>query len=133
HKAFGDVKVVRGASLEIRQGETLAIIGASGCGKSVALRTLIGLLWPEEGSVSYKGRQLDEMESDELARMRKDVAYVFQEDALFDSMTVLENVTYALVEHTKQSDDEMVARAWECLELVGLGRSERPDILGKMP
>lgn len=133
HKGFGDVEVVRGASLEVRRGETLAIIGASGCGKSVALRMLIGLLWPDEGSVAYEGRKLEEMESEELARMRRDVAYVFQEDALFDSMSVLENVTYALVEHTKQGDAEMIARAWECLELVGLGQKERPNILGQMP
>ncbi len=132
-KAFDDNLVIENADLDVLEGETLAIIGPSGCGKSVALRMLIGLMWPDEGKVFYRGRPLDEMSDDQLAEVRREVSYVFQEDALFDSMTVLENVTYAMVEHTKSTDEEMVARAWECLELVGLGKKERPQILEQMP
>lgn len=132
-KWFDDNLVIQNADLDVFEGETLAIIGPSGCGKSVALRMMIGLMWPDEGTVYYRGRALDEMEDEELASVRREVSYVFQEDALFDSMTVLENVAYAMIEHTQSTDEQMVERAWECLELVGLGKAERPEILGQMP
>ena len=132
-KAFEGKVVLKGASITVFEGETLAIIGASGCGKSVALRIMTGLMDADEGQVLYRGEDIAEFGPRKLADLRKELAYVFQEDALFDSMTVLENVGYALVEHTEQSDAEIEARAWECLELVGLGRAERPQILGQYP
>jgi phospholipid/cholesterol/gamma-HCH transport system ATP-binding protein len=132
-KAFDGKVVLDGASISVFEGETLAIIGASGGGKSVALRIMTGLMEADEGEVLYRGRPINSFGPRELADLRKELAYVFQEDALFDSMTVLENVGYALVEHTTQSDAEIEARAWECLDLVGLGRDERPNILSMMP
>ena len=132
-KAFDGKPVLEGANLSVFEGETLAIIGTSGGGKSVALRIMTGLMEPDEGVVLYRGQDIATFPAREMSELRQELAYVFQEDALFDSMTVLENVGYSLVEHTKQSDEEIEKRAWECLDVVGLGKAERPEILSQMP
>ncbi|MEM6992010.1 MAG: ATP-binding cassette domain-containing protein, partial [Myxococcota bacterium] len=108
------------ASLKVHAGETLAIIGESGCGKSVWLKMMTGLIEPLQGKVMFKGEDVGKMTPADLLRLRRSVGYLFQGSALFDSMTVLENVSYALREHTKASDDAMRERVVQCLEWVGL-------------
>jgi len=132
-KAFGDNVVFEDMDLDVYEGETLSIIGRSGTGKSVALKMMTGLMAQDSGSVLYKGKEVADMDSAELRDLRLNVSMVFQAGALFDSMTVLENVSYGLVEHTKMNDEQMRERVVECLEMVGLGLKDRPDILEKFP
>lgn len=119
-KAFGDRVLFDGLNLDVQAGETLAIIGESGCGKSILLKLIMGLLDADSGEILFKGEDVVQMDIEGLDRVRRQVGYVFQNDALFDSMTVLENIGYALTEHTSASLDEIRARAVECLEKVGL-------------
>ena len=123
-KAFGDHVVYRGMDLRVFQGETLSIIGGSGQGKSVCLKMMIGLLVPDGGVVSYRGDDVHALDSEGLRQIRRRVAYVFQGGALFDSMTVEDNVAYALREHTDMSYAQIRDRVVECLDMVGL-----PDTL----
>jgi phospholipid/cholesterol/gamma-HCH transport system ATP-binding protein len=128
-KAFGDKVLFRDASLVLHRRETLAIIGESGCGKSVFLKMMIGLVEPDAGHVFYKGKDVAEMTGEELDKMRTNVGYLFQAGALFDSMTVHDNVAYALHEHTKQGDEEIRERVKTCLEMVNL----RPTVIDDFP
>lgn len=132
-KAFGENVIYQDMNLQVRPGETLTILGGSGTGKSVCLKLLIGLLHADDGRILYHGKNVGEMDEPALTELRRHVAMVFQGGALFDSMTVLENVGYALVEHTKKSDEEIRDRVITCLEMVGLGLDTDPDILEKMP
>jgi phospholipid/cholesterol/gamma-HCH transport system ATP-binding protein len=132
-KAFGDNVVYEGMDLEICEGETLTVIGGSGLGKSVCLKLMIGLLRADDGSITYRGKEVGEMGALELRDLRRKVSYVFQGGALFDSMTVAENVSYALVEHTEMGDDEIRERVVRCLAMVGLGLDLHPDIMDLMP
>ena len=124
HKQFEDNYVLKGVNLTIKEGETLAIIGRSGCGKSVLLKHIVGLLFPDEGSIYIEGKNINEMTTHELYVVRRRFGYLFQGSALFDSMTVEENVWLPLVENndqfTRAEIDKIVE---EKLELVGL-----PDI-----
>jgi phospholipid/cholesterol/gamma-HCH transport system ATP-binding protein len=120
HKAFGANVLLRGASLVINKGETLAIIGESGSGKSIFLKMLIGLIDPDQGQIRFKGEDVVEMEQNKLDQVHRQIGYVFQNDALFDSMTILDNIGYGMREHTKSSEKEIRSRALECLEMVGL-------------
>lgn len=128
-KAFGPKVLLHDASLEVYKGETLAIIGESGSGKSVFLKMLIGLLEPDEGEILFKGENVASMDSDGLGKLHRQVGYVFQADALFDSMTIVDNVGYAMKEFTKSSDEEIRARAKTCIEMVGL----KPHVLDLYP
>lgn len=131
--AFGDNVIYSDMDLDVFRGETLTILGGSGQGKSVCLKLMIGLLVADSGEVCFEGESVGDMSRDELRKLRRRVTMVFQGGALFDSMTVLANVSYALREHTDMSDDAMRDRAAECLEMVGLGLSDEPGILEKMP
>ena len=108
------------ASHEVYPGETLAILGESGCGKSIWLKMMIGLIEPLQGKVLFKGQDVGKMSPAERLALRRSVGYLFQGSALFDSMTVLDNVSYALREHTDASEDSMRERVVQCLEWVGL-------------
>jgi phospholipid/cholesterol/gamma-HCH transport system ATP-binding protein len=119
-KCFGEHVVYEHMGLSVLPGETLTIIGASGGGKSVCLKMMIGLLLPEAGQVLFHGGSVPELSEDGLRQVRRKVAYVFQGGALFDSMTVGENIGYALREHTKWAPARIHQRAVECLEMVGL-------------
>jgi phospholipid/cholesterol/gamma-HCH transport system ATP-binding protein len=119
-KAFGPKILFRHASLDVHEGETLAIIGESGSGKSVLLKMFIGLADPDDGELRFKGDRIADMDQEGLNAIRQQVGYVFQNDALFDSMTILENVGYGLREHSSRSDAEIRDRAVECLTMVGL-------------
>jgi len=134
-KSFKGHKVLDGIDLEVRKGETLVIIGRSGCGKSVLLKHIIGLLWPDEGDVAVEGHLLSRLKNSELYRMRLRFGMLFQNSALFDSMTVAENVGLALMEHTRKSDGEMAEIVAHKLELVGMQGTERmmpADLSGGM-
>ena len=120
HKSFGAKRVLSGVSFEIRSGETLAVIGKSGTGKSVLLKLIVGLLEPDEGWVEIEGKRVDEMNSRELFEMRRNIGYVFQGAALFDSMTVLENLTLSLYEHGERDHQYLEGEAQKRLTDVGL-------------
>lgn len=120
HKAFGSNKVLKGFSLEVHDGETLAVVGQSGSGKSVALKHVVGLLKPDRGEVWVDGRNLGDMSLEELYEVRRNVGYVFQFAALFDSLTVGENVGLGLRRISGMTEDAIGRRVRECLALVEL-------------
>ena len=121
HKSFGTNKVLRGINLIIKEGESLAIIGRSGCGKSVLLKHIVGLLSPDEGYIKFEGKIINNLERKELYEVRRKFGFLFQGAALFDSMTVEENVSLALVEsENRMSPEEIKKIVAEKLELVGL-------------
>jgi phospholipid/cholesterol/gamma-HCH transport system ATP-binding protein len=127
--AFGEKRIFEGLDLSVYEGEVLVIIGFSGSGKSVLLKLLSGLIEPPAGRIDYCGQDISTLEGPGLIEMRKAMSYVFQSNALFDSINVLENVGFGLLEHTKMSDAEIRARVVECLEWVGLGE----EVLMRMP
>ncbi len=134
-KSFGPKKIYEGLDLEVHQGETLTIIGGSGTGKSVLLKCLIGLMYPDSGQVLLHGENVSQMDEKALREVRKRVSMVFQGAALFDSLTVGENIAYPLVEHLKLSPDELRERVAKNLKLVNLAGIEhmRPsDLSGGM-
>lgn len=118
---FGEHQVLRDISMKIRSGETIAIIGESGCGKTVLLKTMIGLIPPTTGTVSFKGRDLSQLNDKDLTEVRSHYGFVFQMAALFDSMTIGENVAFPLRQHKKQMRrSEINERVAYLLEEVGL-------------
>lgn len=135
HKSFGKNKVLDGVNLTITDGETLVIIGRSGCGKSVLLKHIIGLLTPDSGEVLIDGKNIVTMTEKELYAVRKKFGFLFQGAALFDSMTVGENIGLFLKENTKMSDDEIEKVIIEKLDVVGLRKIEHmspADLSGGM-
>lgn len=134
-KRFGEKEVLRGVNLNIHDGKTLVIIGRSGCGKSVMLKHIIGLLIPDEGSVLIDGEDITTMKEKDLYRIRKDFGFLFQGAALFDSMNVEQNVGLSLRENYKMSDKEIADVVAEKLELVGLPNIQKmkpSDLSGGM-
>lgn len=127
-KKFGEKDALKNINLEIKQGETLAIIGGSGSGKSTLLRLMIGLIRPTSGELWVKGKEISHISEDELDKVRLNMGMVFQYSALFDSMTVGENVAFGLREHTDYSEEKIRQIVAEKLELVGL-----PDSQNYMP
>jgi len=121
HRSFGKQEVLKGVNLRIPQGEILVIIGQSGSGKSVMLRLLIGLLRPNRGQVIIEGTDITQLSGRQLDRVREHFGMLFQGGALFDSMTVFENVAFPLREKTKLSKAEITAKAQNMLDSVGLG------------
>jgi len=128
-KRFGQKIVLDHVDLTVRQGEVLVILGGSGTGKSVSLRQMNGLDHPDEGRVLVNGEDITDFAEEEMGGVRKKVGMLFQGGALFDSMTVFENVAFALREHTKMSEAEIEARVVEVLGFVNLGR----DVLRLLP
>jgi phospholipid/cholesterol/gamma-HCH transport system ATP-binding protein len=120
YKAFGANRVLRGCTLEVRDGETLTVIGGSGTGKSVTLKLMLGLLKPDEGSILVDGRDITPMDEEELSEVQKQFSYVFQGGALFDSMTVGENVAFGLQQMGKESPEKIRDIVKEKLSVVGL-------------
>ncbi len=120
HKNFEDNEVLRGVNLTIGKGHTTAIIGSSGSGKSVLLKHIMGLMKPDEGCVFLEGVCVTELSYNELKSIRKKMAMVFQGAALFDSMTIAENVGIGLYNHTRLSHEEIQERVTRCLAEVGL-------------
>jgi len=124
HKAFRGTPVLRGLDLGVRVGETFTILGGSGTGKSVCLKHVLGLLRPDAGSVRVFGRDVTQLSEDELVDVRKDFGMVFQGAALFDSLSVFENVAFPLREHLSLDDAALAARVGGCLAAVGLAGIE---------
>ena len=120
HKWFGTNHVLRGIDLDIRSGESLVIIGRSGCGKSVLLKLMMGLLEPDDGDVIIAGQKFFELDSAEQNKIRLKLGMLFQGAALFDSMNVLENVGFSLIEHQHLPFEEVTERVRTKLNLVGL-------------
>ncbi len=121
--AFGRHPVLRDISLDIPPGQTLVILGESGCGKTVLLKTLIGLIRPTRGEVRFEGRALGGLSDRELASLRTRYGFVFQNAALFDSLTIADNIAFPLREHTRITAAETARIVDELLAEVGLPRS----------
>jgi phospholipid/cholesterol/gamma-HCH transport system ATP-binding protein len=119
-KAFDGNEVLRDLDLDVQRGETFTILGGSGTGKSVSVKLMIGLLRPDAGRVLVKGRDVTELRERDWIAVRADFGMVFQGAALFDSLSILENVAYPLREHTTLDEDAIRARVAEKLALVGL-------------
>ncbi len=120
YQTFGDRHILKDVSLSVKEGETMVILGASGSGKSTLLKLIIGLMQPTFGEVIVNGRNMGEISQKELNEERKNMGFVFQYSALFDSMTVKENVAFGLRMHTDYSEDEIDRIVKEKLRLVGL-------------
>ncbi|MDN3493935.1 ABC transporter ATP-binding protein [Winogradskyella bathintestinalis] len=128
HKSFGNAHILKGITTTFEKGKTNLIIGQSGSGKTVFLKCLLGLFEYEKGSISYEGRNFSALSRDEKTNLRAEMGMVFQGSALFDSMTIAENVMFPLRMFTKQSKSEMRDRADEVLKRVNLD-----DAHNKMP
>lgn len=128
HKSFGAFHVLQGVNLQVEKGESMTVIGGSGSGKSVLIKHIIGLLFPDRGRVIVDGQNLNKLDEYGLNELRMKFGMLFQGAALFDSLTVWENVGFALKQHTKLSDKEIRKIATEKLALVGL-----KDVEDKMP
>jgi phospholipid/cholesterol/gamma-HCH transport system ATP-binding protein len=124
HKSFGSLQVLRGVNLSVEKGESMTVIGGSGSGKSVLIKHIIGLLFPDKGQVKIAGQVLNNLDDHQLNEFRKKFGMLFQGAALFDSLTVWENVGFGLKQHTKLSDKEIREVATQKLALVGLKNVE---------
>ena len=120
HRAFGRNQVLRGLDLDVQDGETLSIIGFSGSGKSVVLKHMVGLIRPDSGDVVVDAQNVNELDVGELNALRRDIGYVFQFAALFDSMSIADNVAMGLRRIPGMYEEEIVSRVRECLALVEL-------------
>lgn len=127
-KSFNDHKVLDDLNLTINSGETTVIIGRSGCGKSVLLKHIIGIMKPDSGQILINGKDVARMDEKELSGLRMKFGMLFQGAALFDSLSVMENIAFGMIEHTNASKAEILKRTKECLALVGL-----KDIEDKKP
>ena len=130
HKAFGKQVVLNRVDFEVREGETVALLGPSGTGKSVLLKHIIGLIKPDSGTVIVDGKDVSILKRKELAELRSQIGYVFQNGALFDSMNVFENVRLGITDEDKYNDlDYCRERITECIRLVNL----QPETIEKFP
>jgi phospholipid/cholesterol/gamma-HCH transport system ATP-binding protein len=128
YKAFGSKQVLSGFSLDVEEGETVAIIGFSGAGKSVAIKHIVGLLMPDRGDVIVDGLNVPTLSRQELYQLRARIGYVFQFAALFDSLTIGDNVAMGLRKQEGLTEAEIAERVHEALELVDL-----PDVAQRSP
>jgi phospholipid/cholesterol/gamma-HCH transport system ATP-binding protein len=128
HKSFGDQIVLDGIELTVKSGETIAMLGRSGTGKSVLLKLIIGLAKPEAGSIRVHGQEITRLDLDALNVIRKKMGFLFQSAALYDSLTVEQNVAFPLKRHTKMAGSELADRVKQLLSSVGM-----ESALKKMP
>jgi len=126
--AFDDHEVLRDISFSMPKGSMRFLLGASGSGKSVLLKLILGLLRPDSGTICVNGQRIDQLPEPDLLRIRSDIGMVFQENALFDSLTVAENVGYRLYEESDMSLDDVRARVEQVLGFVSLG-----EVIDRMP
>jgi phospholipid/cholesterol/gamma-HCH transport system ATP-binding protein len=136
HKSFGNNAVLKGINLNIETGETIVIIGRSGCGKSVLIKHIVGLLEPDEGYVKVGGKIVSDLNEKELYQLRKKFGFLFQGAALFDSMTVEENVGLPLVEsesrYTTKDVKEVVEEKLSIVDLLGIHKLKPAELSGGM-
>jgi phospholipid/cholesterol/gamma-HCH transport system ATP-binding protein len=128
HKSFGSQKVLNGVDLSVARGETVVVLGRSGTGKSVLLKLLVGLQQPDSGSIRIHGQDIGGLGMDQLNEVRKKIGFLFQQAALYDSLTVEQNVEFPLVRHTTLSDAERGKKARDLLASLGMEKD-----LNKMP
>lgn len=128
HKSFGRKEVLKGFTLDVNEGETMVIIGGSGTGKSVAIKHIVGLLEPDRGTVWVDGKEVPTLKRNDLYELRSRVGYVFQFAALFDSMTIGDNVAMGLRKEHKLPENEILKRVGDSLALVDL-----PGVESKYP
>lgn len=119
-KRFGDRTILKGISFEVAEGEILFILGTSGTGKSVTLKNIVGLLRPDEGEIWIDGQEVSKLSEEAYFPVRKKCGMVFQHPALFDSLTVFENVAFGLRKHYRLPEEEIRERVVKCLSLVNL-------------
>ena len=130
HKRFGSQVVLDGVDLDVQEGETLALLGPSGTGKSVLLKHIIGLIRPDSGTIVVDDQDVCKLRRKELAALRSRIGYVFQNGALFDSMDVFENIRLGITDGEKYRDEDYARqRVTECLKLVNLA----PEVMAKFP
>jgi len=127
-KSFGDKSVLKDVSLSLANGENLVVLGKSGSGKSVLIKCIVGLIYPDEGELNVLGKNISEVNDKELNELRKKVGFLFQSAALYDSMTVRENLEFPLRDLRKIKQEEIDARVLEALTNVGLA-----EVIDKMP
>jgi phospholipid/cholesterol/gamma-HCH transport system ATP-binding protein len=123
-KAFGPKVVLSNVNLQVEEGESLVVLGGSGTGKTVLLRNIMGLLTPDSGHVAVEGKIIAQLTREELFKVRQSIGMCFQMAALFESMTVFENVAFGLRRHLEITEDEVQARVEECLSMVGMKGTE---------
>ena len=129
-KRFGSQVILDGVDFDVNEGETVALLGPSGTGKSVLLKHIIGLLKPDAGTITVDGKNVARLKRKELVAYRQNIGYVFQNGALFDSMDVFENVRLGIVDEDKFKDLEYAQkRVAECIRLVNL----QPEVIQKFP
>lgn len=128
HKRFGNLIVLDGVTFEVPEGKTYVILGRSGTGKSVLLKCIVRLLEPDDGKIFINGNDILKLSHKELNELRKEIGFLFQSAALYDSMSVRENLSFPLIRHTKMREDEIEKRVKEMLRLVGL-----EEAIDKMP
>jgi len=124
YKSFGEKVVLNGVSLEIKKGESFVILGGSGTGKSVMLKHIIGILQPDKGTVNVDGNEVTHYSRKQWFELRKRFGMSFQEAALFDFMSVFENIAFPIRRHTKLNENDIRKRVAQCLEMVGLSGNE---------
>jgi phospholipid/cholesterol/gamma-HCH transport system ATP-binding protein len=136
HKSFGQNNVLRGVNLNIETGETIVIIGKSGCGKSVLLKHIVGLIMPDSGFIIVEDQNVNELNIKDLYKLRKKFGFLFQAAALFDSMTVEENISLALDEsdngYTTQEIKKLVGEKLELVEMPGTQKLKPAELSGGM-
>lgn len=120
YKSFGNKKVLCGVNLEVKDGETLVIIGGSGTGKSILLKNLVGLIKPDKGKILIDDIDITKADKKELHKVQKRIGFVFQEAALFDSLTIEDNIAFGMKNLTNLSKEEIKKRVTLCLNMVGL-------------
>jgi phospholipid/cholesterol/gamma-HCH transport system ATP-binding protein len=123
HKAFGRNKILRGLNMGLPEGKISMILGPSGTGKSVCIKHMVGLLYPDQGDVLVHGESVPDMADDELFEMRKKFGVLFQDGALFGSMNVFDNTAFPLRQHTEKGEDEIVEIVTRRLQEVGLANA----------
>lgn len=128
HKQFGNLVVLDGVSFEVPEGQTFVILGRSGTGKSVLLKCIVRLLEPDSGKIFVDGKNILELSHKELSELRKEIGFLFQSAALYDSMSVRENLAFPLLRHTNLNEEEIESKVMEMLRLVGL-----EEAIDKMP
>lgn len=128
-KSFGKQHVLKGVSIELHRGENLVVLGKSGTGKSVLIKCIVGLMQPDDGDIIVLNNNLRELDDENLSRLRQKIGFLFQGGALYDSMTVKENLEFPLRRIRKElSEKKMQEKIMQALESVGL-----PDVVNKMP
>jgi phospholipid/cholesterol/gamma-HCH transport system ATP-binding protein len=135
YKSFGKKEVLHDMSIDVQRGESVVIVGGSGTGKSVTIKHMIGLLRPDRGEVIVDGIDIAKLDDREINDVRRRFGMAFQEGALFDSMSVFENVAFPLRRHTKMTEDEIRTRVGECLDqvhLVGVDDKRPSELSGGM-